>query len=195
MKTTYHSNLGISDSSQVGNASSKEETCFKIFFYALTCWLQSYKLVCRDPWSLWTWDLVSWPPSHTSRQQSCGHDVSVCLTLLAPRAFWGQLISSICHKPGRELAPCCSWDTRAWSHVLPLEARVSALENSESTNMDSDWHSGYHCRVSSPSESTELFQSIIYLDTVMKKYIVQTFALIPGYWVLSILFVLLQGRY
>lgn len=190
MKTTYHSNLGISDSSQVGNASSKEEKCFKIFFmyphigFSPTNWFVETFEVCEgETWSLGLQGAELWArcfgPSHS----------------LAPCVFWGQLISSVCHKPGRELAPCCSWDTQASSHVLPLEARVSALKNSEGTNMASDWHAGHHCRLSSLSGSTELFYSIIYPDTVMKKYIFQTFALIPGYWVLSILFVLLQGRY
>lgn len=59
MKTTYHSNLGISDSSQVGNASSKEEKCFKIFFMYLhigfspTNWLVETFEVCEgETWSL-----------------------------------------------------------------------------------------------------------------------------------------------
>jgi len=63
----------------------------------------------------------------------------------------------------------------------PPEVRVSALKSAKGTNMDSYWHPGYHYRLSSLPESTELFYSIIYPHMVIKKCIFQTFALIPGY--------------
>ena len=59
MKTTYHSNLAISDSSQVENAASKEETCFKIFFLYLhvgfspTNWfVETFEVCEHKTWSL-----------------------------------------------------------------------------------------------------------------------------------------------
>lgn len=125
-------------------------------------------------------------------------DLFLCLhlILLDGRAglmmFWSVSLSSILSVLGtvdQQHLPQARQQTgtmlqlrhTAWSHVLPLEERVSAVKNSGSTNLDSDWHSGHYCRLPSLSESTELFYSIMYPDMVMKKYISQTFALVPGY--------------
>lgn len=109
MKTTYHSNLGMADSSQVRNVSSKEEMCFRTLF---------------------VYPHVSFGPAQRSVEtfEVC-EDLFLCLHLILPdgRAgltmFWsvslsstlsflGTVTNSICHKPGSELAPRCSWDTQ-----------------------------------------------------------------------------------
>lgn len=80
MKTTYNCNLGVSDSSQVGNVSSKKKRAFKFIFFM-------YPHVSFSPinWFVETFEvLFSRPPSPTSRQQSCGCNVSVCSLFSTP---------------------------------------------------------------------------------------------------------------
>lgn len=110
MKTTYHSNPGISDSSQVGNASSKEEMGFEILVmyphvgFSSTNWLGETFEVCEyETWSLGLHLLL--PDSRAVGRMFWS------ISLFSTLCILGTVISSVCHKAGRELALCCTRDT------------------------------------------------------------------------------------
>ena len=101
MKATYHSNPGISDSSRVRNVSSKQETCFKMYFIyphvsfcPINGFVDTFEVCERETWFL----LASISYFQTAELWAWCFGLS---RSLAPCTFWGQLISSVCCKPGR----------------------------------------------------------------------------------------------